>query len=122
MSVRVSSLKSKKSPKKTVRKTTPIFKERKKEKEGTEENEEKERNEEKRLIYSKIDFLLLSLSISNLIFGGETSSEEDLGFLDDLEEEVIEKEEEKEEVIEKEEEIEEVIEKIIDGEDMEEVA
>ena len=116
----LSSLKLKKSPKKVVRKTTPIRKEEKNVSSG---------NENQNLISTRRDFLLLSLSISLglfifvivlylsykiyvLLFGGsDISSEEDLSFLDNLEEEE-EKEEEEEE---------EVNPKIIDGEDMEEV-
>ena len=97
MSDRLSSLKLKKSPKKVIRKTTPIKKEEK-------EEEEVENDDSRDLIATRKDFFLLSLSISlglliflifvfliyklyNLLFGssGETENE-DLNFLDDLEE------------------------------------
>lgn len=129
MSDRLSSLKLKKSPKKIIRKTTPIKKEKKN------ESEEGPSDDSRDLIATKRDFFLLSLSISlgllifvifvfliyklyNFLFGsGEETENEDLGFLDELEE--VEKNVEEEEEIE--EELTEIDKGILDGEDMEEV-
>lgn len=127
MSDRLSSLKLKKSPKKIIRKTTPIKKEK------NNETEEDSLDDSRDLIATKRDFFLLSLSISlgllifvifvfliyklyNFLFGsGEETENEGLGFLDELEE--VEKNVEEE----IEEELTETDKGILDGEDMEEV-